>query len=257
MKLVNIPKTYSYRSIVRRLINNCNTVQSWLLYGYNIKDIQNTSLLFARKILQYRSNYHPDLLEITTNNIGIQDVRSMIKFLTETTARGKNKIAIIHHLSNMNYNAQNAMLKLLEDPPKNTIIIIISNNLYDALPTIRSRCCKVYCPSNNASDNINIPQYSKFLQHYNNGQVPEDEFNTDQISLLQILLWRIMLFNLGLTNKEFFTNENKKLKEYTDNIESLYRKWQKILQLEKNRDKFHLMQQHTNVLLFNKNNLRV
>lgn len=57
---------------------------------------------------------------------------------------GKYKIFRINYAENMNINAQNALLKILEEPPKYTIIFLLAENINTLLPTIKSRCTKLY-----------------------------------------------------------------------------------------------------------------
>ena len=53
---------------------------------------------------------------------------------------GTRRIIIIDCLADMNRNAANAVLKLLEEPPHNTLFLLISHGMGGLLPTIRSRC---------------------------------------------------------------------------------------------------------------------
>lgn len=57
---------------------------------------------------------------------------------------GKYKIFNIKYAENMNINAQNALLKVLEEPPRYAIIILTAKNIDSLLPTIKSRCTKLY-----------------------------------------------------------------------------------------------------------------
>ena len=73
--------------------------------------------------------------------IPVQVVRHMNAFF-ETTPAEDNlpRIAIIDTMDDMNRNAENALLKTLEEPPADAILILLSNNVGRLLPTIRSRC---------------------------------------------------------------------------------------------------------------------
>lgn len=57
---------------------------------------------------------------------------------------GKYKIFYIKYPENMNINAQNALLKVLEEPPEYAIIFLAGENINILLPTIKSRCTKLY-----------------------------------------------------------------------------------------------------------------
>lgn len=75
------------------------------------------------------------------NNILVDDVRKINRFFQKTSSAGGWRIALIDTADDMNRNAANAILKILEEPPKNSILIILANAPGKLLPTIKSRCC--------------------------------------------------------------------------------------------------------------------
>lgn len=84
-----------------------------------------------------------DLLYISRqdkNEIGIDSIRKASDFLKHTPAEGEYKFIIIDSADDLNLNAANALLKVLEEPTKNTIFFLISHNPKKLLSTIRSRC---------------------------------------------------------------------------------------------------------------------
>ena len=93
-----------------------------------------------------RAGSHPDLKIIThgedagRKTISIDHVREMTSFLSMTPSMGDWRVVVIDALDNIGVNGANAMLKTLEEPPKNSIIFIISHSPGSILPTIRSRC---------------------------------------------------------------------------------------------------------------------
>jgi len=73
--------------------------------------------------------------------IPVQAVREMNAFFETTSAEdNRPRIAIVDTIDDMNRNAENALLKTLEEPPEDALIILLSNNVGRLLPTIRSRC---------------------------------------------------------------------------------------------------------------------
>lgn len=72
--------------------------------------------------------------------IVIEDVRGIGGFLALTPAEGGWRVVIIDSADEMNRNAANAVLKLLEEPPRNALLLLISHSPGRLLPTIRSRC---------------------------------------------------------------------------------------------------------------------
>ncbi|MGC0371527.1 MAG: hypothetical protein DGJ47_000216 [Rickettsiaceae bacterium] len=82
-------------------------------------------------------------LETKSKNISVDQIRNMQKFLYKTSVISGKKIAVIYGADQMNLNAANSCLKVLEDTPKNTYIFLLTNNAASILPTIRSRCAKI------------------------------------------------------------------------------------------------------------------
>jgi DNA polymerase-3 subunit delta' len=75
--------------------------------------------------------------------ISIHQVREVERELRFRSFSGKRKIAIIDPAALMNPSAQNALLKTLEEPPDNSLIILITPNAGGLLPTLRSRCLRL------------------------------------------------------------------------------------------------------------------
>lgn len=73
-------------------------------------------------------------------DIVIDDVRGLIKFFSQTAAEGGWRVAIVDAADEMNVNAANALLKILEEPPEKAILILIAHSPGKLLPTIKSRC---------------------------------------------------------------------------------------------------------------------
>ncbi|MFC3051037.1 DNA polymerase III subunit delta' [Kordiimonas pumila] len=74
------------------------------------------------------------------SDIVIDDIRRLIRFFEQTSAEGGWRVAIIDAVDEMNTNASNALLKVLEEPPSKSIILLIAHSPGKLLPTIRSRC---------------------------------------------------------------------------------------------------------------------
>lgn len=93
---------------------------------------------------------HADLLTIerTVNEktgklraeVIVDDVRQIGDFFSLTAAEGGWRIVIIDVADEMNRNAANAVLKVLEEPPPHALLLLVSHNPGSLLPTIRSRC---------------------------------------------------------------------------------------------------------------------
>ena len=73
--------------------------------------------------------------------ISIEEVKNLINFLNLTSF--KKKIALIDEAHCLSFEAQNSLLKILEEPPKNTLLILISHLPGQLLDTILSRAIKI------------------------------------------------------------------------------------------------------------------
>ena len=103
--------------------------------------------------VQIAAGSHPGLLVLKRgpnpdtgrlmNVLSVGVVRSLAGFFGMTSATGGWRVAIVDTADDMNENAANALLKMLEEPPASAMLILLSNVPGRLLPTIRSRCQKV------------------------------------------------------------------------------------------------------------------
>ncbi len=77
--------------------------------------------------------------------ITVGEIRSLTAFFALSSSEGLPLVAIIDSADEMNANAANALLKLLEEPPPNAYLLLVSHSPYALLPTIRSRCSTLKC----------------------------------------------------------------------------------------------------------------
>jgi DNA polymerase-3 subunit delta' len=105
------------------------------------------SSLFAR----VASGSHGDLKVVqrglntagkTARDISIDSIRNVVQFLHSTPLEGGWRVVIIDSIDELNHKSANALLKTLEEPPRKTLIILISHSLGRVLPTIKSRCAQ-------------------------------------------------------------------------------------------------------------------
>jgi DNA polymerase-3 subunit delta' len=100
------------------------------------------------------SGAHPDRHVITfeehprtgdlRGEIVVDQVRRLIASLNLTNTISRRKAALIHPAEAMNTNSANALLKTLEEPPGDSILILVSHDPSRLPPTIRSRCQNLY-----------------------------------------------------------------------------------------------------------------
>lgn len=135
---------------------------AWLLHGP--KGIGKASLAFAligalfvqtgdeapeRVAEQIVQGVHPNLFVLRKKRkdargfytvIRVQDVRDMRDKLHQTRGRTGYRVCVVDAIDDCNANAANALLKILEEPPPQTLFVLISHRPGGLLPTIRSRC---------------------------------------------------------------------------------------------------------------------
>jgi DNA polymerase-3 subunit delta' len=73
-------------------------------------------------------------------DIQVDDVRRTVTFFGSTAGEGGWRIAIIDSVDELNNEGANALLKILEEPPQRTLLLLVSHSSAHVLPTIRSRC---------------------------------------------------------------------------------------------------------------------
>ena len=87
---------------------------------------------------------HPDLFIVQAEEPGkaikVDDIRELSKKLGMTSQYGGYQVAVIVDAHNMNINASNSLLKTLEEPPQNTLLILVSSSPQQLPITLRSRC---------------------------------------------------------------------------------------------------------------------
>ncbi|MEO5365550.1 MAG: DNA polymerase III subunit [Magnetococcus sp. WYHC-3] len=86
---------------------------------------------------------HPDLFRVTVEpkrtQIRVEQVRELIRWNGLTSLTGAHKVAIIDDAALMNASTANALLKTLEEPAGQVLLILVTGRPDDLLPTIRSR----------------------------------------------------------------------------------------------------------------------
>lgn len=96
----------------------------------------------CKSCLEFDSNNNPDFGEIEPdgNNIKIDQIRELQKRIVESPIISQRKVYIINDADTATKEAQNALLKTLEEPPAFANIILIGSNESNFLSTIKSRC---------------------------------------------------------------------------------------------------------------------
>lgn len=91
-------------------------------------------LLYLQRPYDEKKDKQKDILDIET-------ARKTLPFMRMTPSNdGGYRVAIIDDADTMNRNAQNALLKILEEPPEHAVLILVTHRIGALIPTIRSRC---------------------------------------------------------------------------------------------------------------------
>ena len=87
---------------------------------------------------------HPDWINVEPEEprkvLRVDTIRQVQARLQQTAQQGGNKVCVISPAEQMNENAANALLKILEEPPANTYFLLVAHHASKILPTIISRC---------------------------------------------------------------------------------------------------------------------
>lgn len=137
--------TFAYRLARFVLRNSDPENQSGGLLG-DMDDVRAETMDISPEDPVFRkvtSGGHGDLLVITKpadkKTIPAEDVRKIAPFLRQTSSSGGWQVVIIDDAELMTNQAQNALLKILEEPPARALIILVTHGAGGLLPTIRSR----------------------------------------------------------------------------------------------------------------------
>lgn len=96
----------------------------------------------CKSCLEFNTNNNPDFQEIIPdgNNIKIEQIRELQRKIVEPPIISQKKVYILDDADTLTREAQNCLLKTLEEPPEFAVIILIGVNGSNFLSTIKSRC---------------------------------------------------------------------------------------------------------------------
>lgn len=100
-----------------------------------VRELAHSDLRVLRRSLNDKGKLRSEIV--------VDDVRAAIDFLHMTPAESLWRVMVVDPVDEMNRNAANALLKILEEPRPHTVLILVSHAPGRLLPTIRSRCRKL------------------------------------------------------------------------------------------------------------------
>jgi DNA polymerase-3 subunit delta' len=145
------PWQYKQAALLSQLIERQELPHAFLFYGLDGLGIDEFLLAFVAEL----KNAKPQLSEFE-NKPGcywfraqhkpflIDDLRSLQETIIKKTGPAHSKLIVIERVDKLNIKVSNALLKVLEEPPSDTLFILTSLNLSTLLPTIVSRTFKLH-----------------------------------------------------------------------------------------------------------------
>lgn len=169
-----------------------------------------------------RLSSHPYLVYIKRpdgkQDIPIDSVRKLIKSLSLKVPGKKEirRVIIVEDAQDMNEEAQNAMLKILEEPPSDCVFILTADSQSNLLPTIVSRTQEVFIQP------INLNQALSFY---------EDEFTNKQVGTA----WSLSQGSAGLLSALLMDDKDHPLKQAVDSAKEYLKKdtYERLMMAEK------------------------
>ena len=144
---------------LEKIVQNHEVLHSYMFIGQDGIGKKEIAKSFAKKILcetkkegcncksciSFDNGNNPDFNMISEegNSIKIDQIRTLIEKVYEKPIASEKKVYIIDNSDKMTVEAQNSLLKTLEEPPEYIVIILITSNVDNILNTVKSRCVKV------------------------------------------------------------------------------------------------------------------
>lgn len=161
-----------FQSFIEKQLQSEKILHSYMFYGENIEEYNEQILLFLYStiikkdifkeynitkksdynIIREKENLYNQILSgvveefkiLDGKEMKVQDIRNAFSSVYEKPLIIEKRIYIINNFEYLNNSSQNALLKILEEPPFYVTIILTSKTLNGILDTIKSRCQKTY-----------------------------------------------------------------------------------------------------------------
>ncbi|MCA8884179.1 MAG: DNA polymerase III subunit delta' [Rhodobacteraceae bacterium] len=131
-------------SVGGRLFGDAPEPPSTLDPGPERSPLSRIEALSEPALYLLRRSYDPKTSKLR-GVITVDEVRGLKNFFALSRPDGGRRVVLIDSADDMNVNAANALLKQLEEPPKDTVFLLVSHMPAGLLPTIRSRCRVLPC----------------------------------------------------------------------------------------------------------------
>jgi DNA polymerase III delta prime subunit len=249
------------------LTNRSGSSHSFIFSGAKGTQKKETTKQLVCKLLKTNElNANTNLLWIDSEekNINVDEIRNISSFMYRTSYHAElPKLIVITCLDSLNIHSLNALLKLLEEPTKNTYFILLSHNI-EALPdTIKSRCIIINFPPANLEDTRQIlkrklkgtsdSELDEYLSLSQNAGVVVELFNNNALEIYNELLKLLQMKSNASTDLYKFIEKNFSTLEQVEIFRILIKNFlhSYIKTNKKNLHKLFSVDQEINSLLFN------
>ena len=253
MSFNNIIGNDNVKEILKKSLNNKTVLHSYMFIGEQGIGKKLIAHQFAKMILcenyngdecdyckscvEFNSGNNPDfkLIEPDGKAIKIEQIREMQTKVAEKPVNSGKKIYIIDDADLMTKEAQNCLLKTLEEPPEYIVIILVVSNENRVLTTIKSRCMKIHFEK--ISDN----EIKKYLIE----KCGIQDLNNNILKMCDGSIGKCLSIKDKLDEykeiETIFSNLNTSITRFINNAEMLY----------KNKDFINDYLEYINVILYN------
>ncbi len=131
---------------------------STLIISDSVSKTEKRISRFCQNLKNLLNPNNPDILTIGRLSWTINDIRQLKKFFSQKPLSHQNKIALILSADQLAAPAQNALLKVLEEPGPHHYLLLSTDKPQALLPTILSRCHQIFLSSKTTLASSAIPQ---------------------------------------------------------------------------------------------------
>ena len=181
----------------------------------------------CKSCVSFAENNHPDFMQIEPEGkaIKIEQIRYMQEKIAEKPIRANYKVYILKDADTMTREAQNSLLKTLEEPPVYARILLVASNENKLLNTIKSRCIKIpFLP-------IEAEKIKQYMQKNYEMELSENELAVCAGSIGKALVMQELLPQYRQIEEIIQNLEKQDLLDVFQKAEFLYKEKEHILDL--------------------------
>lgn len=212
-------KNLDINSKIKQIKTNNKFSHAYIIESSDEKKTEETTILLFKSILcdSYYDESHSesdcnkcqkinnhkfleiDYIEPEGLNIKIDQIKTVQKKLTKKAFTGEKKIYVIKKAERLGNRNSNALLKLIEEPEENIFCLLITNNYYSLIPTVRSRCQRLKISSDNdfhydqeviaiSAEILNLLENEEYSGILEIGNIIEKKSKEEVVQILEIVI---------------------------------------------------------------------